>query len=404
MAYKGTAIMGHATAQLAQMEAVVRRVNPGAPDVARIYLAAGPGLGVRGDLAYAQAIQETDYFRFTGVVRPEQNNYCGLGAIDQNNPGYSFATPEEGVLAHLQHLYAYAATDPLPDGMALADPRFGLVQRGIAPYVGDLNGRWALPGMNYGQTIDTILATILTEPASGEPYQITRAYLDPTSQNRPGQCTTSGCWQGLQGIVVHRTASPSMDAWAIRNYFNTAPDGRFASSQFTLDNNVILQLMPIGEVAYHTAGKNFTTVGIETCEHNWGTTDWNETYRKLVWLVAYLMQAFHLDIAAVSGHFWWDPVNRPYDPTHMGWSLSDGKSTGLFDWNTFIADVEKLATAPATVDIRVVRTINEDCTDGVLIGDTTYVPIRAYTTCVRPDAQITWQNDGPSIIVELPAQ
>ncbi|MDB4897509.1 MAG: N-acetylmuramoyl-L-alanine amidase-like protein [Firmicutes bacterium] len=402
MAYKGTAIQGTAAGQLAQMEGVVRRINPHAPDVAGLYLSTGPHLGVRGDLAYAQAIHETDYFRFTGVVKPEQNNYGGIGATGPDNPGASFATPAEGVLAHLQHLYAYASTGPLPDGMPKVDPRFDLVPRGSGPAIGDLNGRWAVPGTTYGQSIDRVLGEILTEPASGEPYQITKAYLDPNSQNRPGPCTASGCWQGMAGIVVHRTASPSMDAWAIRRYFNDAPDGRFASSQFTLDNNVILQLMPVGEIAYQTAGKNFTTVGIETCEHNWGTDAFAETYRKLVWLVAHLMRLFKLDIAAVSGHFWWDPVNRPYDPTHMGWTPADGKATGVFDWNTFITDVNQLATAPQSVDVRIVRVINDHCTDGVLIGDTTYVPVRAYTTCVRPDANIRWEEDGPRVIVELP--
>lgn len=121
------------------------------------------------------------------------------------------------------------------------------------------------------------------------PDGISEAYLDPTSQNRPGPCTSNGCWQG---VIDHRTTSPTMNAQAIRQYFNDAPDERFASSQFVLDNTEILQLMPVGEVAYHTSGKNFTHLGIETCQHNWGTSEWAETYRKLVWLAGYLMRAF----------------------------------------------------------------------------------------------------------------
>lgn len=405
MPYKGSAILGTPTAVAEQMEGAVRRVNPAAPSLAALYLTTGARLGVRGDLAYAQAIQETDYFRFTGVVRPEQNNYCGLGAVDANNRGASFATPEEGVLAHIQHLFAYASTQPLPAGMTLVDPRFNLVARGSAPNVGDLNGRWAVPGTDYGQTIDRKLGEILMEDRPGEPYRITRAYLSPTSPNRPGPCSPSYCWEGTQGIVAHRTASNTQNARAIRQYFDTSPDGRSASSQFVVDDQEILLLMPIGEVAYHTAGKNSIMLGIETCEHNWGTPAFAETYRKLVWLTGYLVRMFKLTIADVTGHFWWDPVNRPYDPTYMGWSISQGKSTGIFDWNTFIADVHTQITPPPEpqqVAVRIRRVVEEACTTGLLLDSTTYAPIRALTGCVNPGATINWDPNGPTVIIDLP--
>ena len=405
--------MGTAVATMAQMESRTRAVNPSFPAVAEIYLRLAPQLGVRADVAFAQALHETNYFRFTGVVRPEQNNYAGIGATGSDNPGASFATPEEGVLAHLQHLFAYASTLPLPAGMPEVDPRFDLVTRGIAPRTHDLNGRWAVPGTTYGQEIDRLLGEVLMEPRSGEPYQITDSFLDTTSQNRPGPCSSSsGCWEGVQGIVVHRTASPTMNALAIRNYFNGAPDGRFASSQFVLDNNVILQLMPVGEVAYHTAGKNTTHLGIETCEHNWGTPEWDETYRKLVWLTAYLARSFGLPLSAVSGHFQWDPVDRPYDPTHIGWEPGDSRATGLFVWEQFLADVEAAMAEqpceppppePRRVPITVVRTIVEECGEGLLIGDTTYVPIRLYTECIQPGAVVRWVEAEQRIVVELPA-
>jgi hypothetical protein len=409
MTYKGTAILGPATAVAAQMEGAVRRVNAAAPSLAERYLSTGARLGIRGDLAYAQAIFETDYFRFTGVVRPEQNNYCGLGATGPDNPGHSFATPAEGVMAHIQHLFAYASTDPLPPDMEVVDPRFNLVQRGVAPFIGDLNGRWAVPGTTYGQTIDRRLGEVLMEERPGEPYRITRAYLSPTSQNRPGPCSDSYCWEGTQGIVTHRTASPSQNARAIRQYFDTAPDGRFASSHFVVDDQEILLLMPIGEVAYHTAGKNATMLGIETCEHNWGTPAFSETYRKLVWLTGYLVRMFGLTIADVTGHFWWDPVNRPYDPTYMGWSLAQGKARGIFDWNTFIADVQTQITPaptpapnPQEVAIRVRRVVEEACTTGILVDSTTYAPLRAFTGCVTPGATVHWDPNGPTVIVDLP--
>lgn len=425
MAYQGTAILGLARAQLTQLEAAVRRINPSAPPVAELYLRYAPLLGVRGDLAYAQALHETGHFRYGGLVKPEQNNFAGIGATGPGNPGATFRSPDEGVLAHLQHLFAYASTHPLPEGMKKVDPRFDRVQRGSATYIGDLNGKWAVPGTNYGQSIDRILADILMEPDESEPYQVTKAYLDTDSQNRPGPCSGSRCWEGVRGIVVHRTASPTMDARAIRNYFNDAPDGRFASSQFVLDNEEILQLMPVGEIAHHTRGKNFTHLGIETCEHNWGTEAWEETYRKLVWLTAYLVRKFALSISDVTGHYVWDPVDRPYDPTYPGWSPGDGKAKGLFEWNQFISDVKEQAAiappvtkgvstevpsgaagaeSPMVIPVTVVGpdAAPVECTRGIVYNNMTYVPIREYTACLYPDAEVTWHQETQSVTVKLP--
>jgi N-acetylmuramoyl-L-alanine amidase len=111
MPYKGTPIAGSHSAHLPQLEAVARRINPTAPNVAHLYLSMGPRLGIRGDLAFAQALLETNYFRYGGIVEPWQNNYCSLGTTGPENPGDAFESPEEGVMAHLQHLYAYASTE-----------------------------------------------------------------------------------------------------------------------------------------------------------------------------------------------------------------------------------------------------------------------------------------------------
>lgn len=66
--------------------------------------------------------------------------------------------------AHIQHLFAYASKDALPAGAVLVDPRFHLVTRGIAPSWEDLNGRWAVPGTDYGQHILALCADLLQTP------------------------------------------------------------------------------------------------------------------------------------------------------------------------------------------------------------------------------------------------
>ncbi|GEN54918.1 N-acetylmuramoyl-L-alanine amidase [Halobacillus faecis] len=149
----GYKILGDMYLTACQLDAYAKTVNPDAPDLGRFYLKYGEAYGIRGDVAYAQALNETNYFRFTGDVRADQNNYAGIGATGGGVRGATFETPEEGVHAHIQHLYAYASIEAIPAGLEKVDPRFDLVTRGIAPTWTRLNGRWAVPGDTYGQLI-----------------------------------------------------------------------------------------------------------------------------------------------------------------------------------------------------------------------------------------------------------
>jgi len=154
-----TPIVGKSIATAEQMDAFVRKVNPEAPNLADAYLKIGEMEGIRGDLAFAQAILETGYFRFGNDVQKEQNNFAGIGATGNKAKGAFFATPEEGILAQIQHLKAYANTEPLKTEKV--DPRFELVSRGSAPYWEELNGKWAVPGDGYGEKIIKIWKGIL---------------------------------------------------------------------------------------------------------------------------------------------------------------------------------------------------------------------------------------------------
>ncbi|SFQ31698.1 N-acetylmuramoyl-L-alanine amidase [Salibacterium halotolerans] len=149
----GVSILGEMVLSPHLLDQYVKSINDQAPEIGVYYLEYGAYYGIRGDIAFAQALHETDYFRFTGVVQPEQNNYGGLGATGPDNPGDSFDKPEDGVIAHLQHLYAYASTSDLPSAYPLLDSRFELIKRGSAPSWTGLNGKWAVPGSDYGQLI-----------------------------------------------------------------------------------------------------------------------------------------------------------------------------------------------------------------------------------------------------------
>lgn len=126
-------------------------------EIVAIYYEEAAAEGVRPDVALCQAIKETGFWNYGGDVDPKQNNFCGLGATGNGAKGFSFITPRRGVRAHIQHLAAYATKAELHN--PLVDPRYEvLVTRypqyhGAIQYWTGLNGRWAVPGENYGQDI-----------------------------------------------------------------------------------------------------------------------------------------------------------------------------------------------------------------------------------------------------------
>lgn len=165
----GISILGQPELTAADLDKYVRRVNPSAPAVAKYYIEYGKQLGIRGDIAFAQAILETGYFRYSN---PKQNNFAGIGAVGGGAKGHSFKTPAEGVRAQLEHLWAYATSLPL--ATKPVDPRFHFVQRGSAPTWEALGGKWAVPG--YSAPYKNFDAAF----AAGETYgqRILRIYME----------------------------------------------------------------------------------------------------------------------------------------------------------------------------------------------------------------------------------
>ncbi|WP_021170721.1 Mannosyl-glycoprotein endo-beta-N-acetylglucosaminidase [Sporomusa ovata DSM 2662] len=121
--------------------------------------------GIRPDVAFAQALNETGNFKYGGDVIPLQNNYCGLGTVGDGGQGAWFISAQIGVRAQVQHLLGYASTEP--PKKEIVDPRYNLLKCsknfGGAKTWTDLNGKWAVPGTNYGQKILKIHAKIMRE-------------------------------------------------------------------------------------------------------------------------------------------------------------------------------------------------------------------------------------------------
>ena len=157
-----TMITGTAGATTEQMRAYIKKKNPKvAQSVLKmipLYLSEGAAEGIRGDVAFAQSCLETGNFTFSGsAVTLDQNNFCGMGVTANGMKGNSFKDPKTGIRAQIQHLKAYASTQPL--SQKCVDPRYTYVQKGCAPYVEWLGiqenpqGRGWAAGAGYGNKI-----------------------------------------------------------------------------------------------------------------------------------------------------------------------------------------------------------------------------------------------------------
>lgn len=146
--------------------------------MAQLFLDEGAAVGVRGDIAFCQSVLETGWFSWPsspwpetpgadtglwpGYVQAVDHNYAGLGAFNGSTRYMRKPTPFQGVRAHLQHLRNYADATSRPDTLGNPfEPRphydeaaFNtFVYKGQAPTWVQLNGKWAVPGSTYGQTI-----------------------------------------------------------------------------------------------------------------------------------------------------------------------------------------------------------------------------------------------------------
>lgn len=132
------------------------------------YLRQGKAEGVRGDVAFAQAVVETGGFSSPDAIN--LNNYAGIGHCDSCGAGLAFPSPEGGVEGQMQVLRVFAN----PRGTPLTQPAVipavapgGEFGGGCCPSWQSLTGHYATDPL-YGQTVLSVYKSIL-DYALGRP-------------------------------------------------------------------------------------------------------------------------------------------------------------------------------------------------------------------------------------------
>lgn len=173
-----TPILGPPQATVAQAQEWARKNNAHQRfiDIAPVYWRYGQLTGIRPEVLYAQSGHETGFGRYGGAVTPEMNNWAGIKVKspvgDRREDHETFATPEDGVRAHFNHVCAYVGYEPVGE----PHPRYYVVKSmpwaGAARYVEELGGKWA-PSATYGQSIVKLINALLATPAPPGPEPLT---------------------------------------------------------------------------------------------------------------------------------------------------------------------------------------------------------------------------------------
>jgi len=151
---------------------------------------------------------------------------------------------------------------------------------------------------------------------------ITQNFIPAGRRNRPGIKLT-----GPKYITIHDTANPAKGADALMHARYLKGDdaaNRPASWHFTVDDQRVVQHIPLDEVAWHAGDGskgpgNTSSIAIEICENV--DCDRAKAEANAAELVAYLLKQFGLPIDAVVQHNRWTGKDCPRIIRHRpgGW-------------------------------------------------------------------------------------
>ena len=124
--------------------------------LAQWYIQYGQEMGVRGDVAFAQAVIETGGFSSPDAVN--LSNFAGIGHCDSCNSGFGFPNPSGGVLGQIQLLRIFADSGPAPAGAP------GPVLSNLTPA--------QQPRAGCCSTVDSLTGVWATDPTYGEQIMV----------------------------------------------------------------------------------------------------------------------------------------------------------------------------------------------------------------------------------------
>jgi murein DD-endopeptidase MepM/ murein hydrolase activator NlpD len=154
-------------------------------DLIATFIAEGDAEGVRGDLAFVQAVHETGYFTNSDTAR---NNFAGIAHYDGTASGSGFSDPVIGVRAQIQLLKKFA----LGNNATLVHPNVAPKAGATAGTWGQLAGTWA-SDRSYWTALNRLYQTMSASRTTDT--------TDPTTA--PGATTTApqACGDDMAVIV-----------------------------------------------------------------------------------------------------------------------------------------------------------------------------------------------------------
>lgn len=148
---------------------------------------------------------------------------------------------------------------------------------------------------------------------------ITIDHIEKNPFSRPGDKLVK-----VKAIILHYTACPGASAKNIRDYFNnlrkqTDVNARSASAHYAVDDDHVIEIIPLDEVAYHVGASkssytniaksfgnispNNYTIGIEMCHRDESGKISVKTLANTVSLVQNLLNDFGLNYQNVFRHY-----------------------------------------------------------------------------------------------------
>jgi len=343
-------------------------------EIAANYHDLAPDLGLNPDLALAQAVEETGWFK--SELWLTRRNACGLGITGPGVLGLDYGSPQRGIMAHLAHLCCYVHTaESCPvrgeHGSARpgGDPRHWFHDGNPAlshlqePKPGR---RWA-EGPDYVAHILAILAVVgrgLPE-TGGSTVAVSKPPVN-TKHPSPNRGYAADVHR-VDAVIWHITQGTNSLGWL------TNPASGASSNYLIARNGTIYELVPPTESAWANGrvcnpdadhnqplitkwvkeGVNFNRRSV-SIEHE-GMTSVGKggsltkaQVEATVNLTAWLCQEFKLtpDRAHIFGHFEIDACDRPNCPgfSEAEWGDWVGRVAGLLKGTPPSAMLEPVVT------------------------------------------------------------